>query len=682
MHRGRRVADAPASDHSSSPEVLQPAIAPVAPERLRRNRLRREPRFEGPISCAALIVDPTLIEPAIFEEEASRLGVAERRGGADAPEGELFLIGLIQCKWIFGALDNGSREAQLMRQQVRKKRCPFLGWVDWFVHSRKSASAPRALYHSSSIRRVREAVESDDALRTQARSWGAYLTEYFIVGAWLAEMVLAGWTCILSIPILSKYNNRLWPASSRRPPTGLMRKFVKSQMHGCVSEMAAVSRVNHTARKLGWRKASDMLRFLDASSFLLNQAQLEAASRAFVRALWPKAARHMLEELERSGFQYPSRSECRRGRPRLDLVCAALARRKFVSGQWSRDSSCGRSIHMYIDSSPATGREIYGIVADIFAQTTRVLWMLPAIVLGHGYMSAMDKTVATLWSIFLITGPQGICAFLQDVRSITCDFGTESAVADAKNITDVWARHLGIPAAVFQGLDSYLFPNAVFLPDWNHLWCNIQKRALESLDSWGTVLPQLQTLCKFFKNDEYREILAKHARSEGAIEMATRLKRFNASFARWRYETVDKVLRALHAIREYCENIFSSEILGSVQDASELRKVYNCCKNKPLWRWISAMHLLWSFMVDQWRNWGRGCRCHEEQRSKGQHVVCEMKTRRLREAASFIEEAEKDFFANAEHLIPDDCEGDEWVFFEVRQAMRMTGDVYSTFLGL
>jgi hypothetical protein len=211
---------------------------------------------------------------------------------------------------------------------------------------------------------------------------------------------------------------------------------------------------------------------------------------------------------------------------------------------------------------------------------------MPGTSLGHGYTAALDKIMAFLWALWLVTGPlvSSMESFLLDVRSLTTDFGIESLMADYRNILRHFAARVNQTVSSYFLRFEYLFPLAVYLPDWNHTCMNMVKRILFELDRWPTVLAAIRSLCQFFRVWEYRSCLRQAMIQAGEFVWADALKSFSASMAHWRYETVHLVFSSLHKLRGFCELLFDASILGNVEDASLVARTQAACKDASLWR--------------------------------------------------------------------------------------------------
>ena len=104
-----------------------------------------------------------------------------------------------------------------------------------------------------------------------------------------------------------------------------------------------------------------------------------------------------------------------------------LDRRILSSSRWVRYS--GRCIHIQCDSSPIAGRELFGMLMDVFfLGMTWVERCLSGVAMGHGDTACRDKCMNLLWVLWLITAPNKIlfADVLQHIRSFKTDQGVDA----------------------------------------------------------------------------------------------------------------------------------------------------------------------------------------------------------------------------------------------------------------
>lgn len=90
-----------------------------------------------------------------------------------------------------------------------------------------------------------------------------------------------------------------------------------------------------------------------------------------------------------------------------------------------------------------------------------------------------------LWQLWLIYGPsyRTMRDVLSSVRWVLTDFGTESSLHEAEDSLCAFYRYLkGEEVPPIQRGLAFLLPNAMLQPGWHHLWDNILKLVVNSLD--------------------------------------------------------------------------------------------------------------------------------------------------------------------------------------------------------
>ena len=93
---------------------------------------------------------------------------------------------------------------------------------------------------------------------------------------------------------------------------------------------------------------------------------------------------------------------------------------------------------------------------------------LPMATLGHQHLKLADKVMAMLWMVWLVAGPTkaGLQAYVDSVRMIVTDWGTESGIQDAPDVLDIFFEFLQTGKVRYSAIvpGSRLFKNAVFCP--------------------------------------------------------------------------------------------------------------------------------------------------------------------------------------------------------------------------
>jgi len=132
------------------------------------------------------------------------------------------------------------------------------------------------------------------------------------------------------------------------------------------------------------------------------------------------------EEVEpRDDSADPSFAHIKKAATRADVVCMSLMRRKFVV--W-RSKDLVEAINIYSDASPVTGTELQGMIIDICLKNgVFYRLVLPGSTLAYGHTDTLSKSVALVWALWLVAGPEleALQYACDKVRSFTTDFGVE-----------------------------------------------------------------------------------------------------------------------------------------------------------------------------------------------------------------------------------------------------------------
>eukprot|EP00959_Pyramimonas_sp_CCMP1952_P351319 7360832-Pyramimonas_sp.AAC.1 len=214
-----------------------------------------------------------------------------------------------------------------------------------------------------------------------------------------------------------------------------------------------------------------ILRFLNATRDLRDLDKAARAGPAWMEACLPGV------DIAQLGFvKPPSHSVLHIGRVKLDIACMVMKRYEWKNSMHDVVRSIG------FDASPQVGVKIFGTVSTVMRVTGDPSFQeerLPLVRLGQGHLKMIDKLMALLWQIWLISGPSQhtMQMYLDSVRSISADMGVERGLCDAPDVMGVFFEHLRTGTVVHAHIDtkSYLFKNAMYMPGWNHTFDNILK---------------------------------------------------------------------------------------------------------------------------------------------------------------------------------------------------------------
>jgi len=374
---------------------------------------------------------------------------------------------------------------------------------------------------------------------------------------------------------------------------------------------------------------------------------------------------HYSDEEERRPMTkvHPGDATLRRAKARLDVVGMLFDRREIHALLATKQI---RSITINTDASPVVGLELQGVVVDLMlVDDSKKQVVCPGATLTYGHYDVVNKTVAALHSLWLIGGPtvetlQQLCSL---VVGITTDHGVEIQTINMPDVTEAFVRWLdGEPLEAtrhYVRYDRRLFPNAVRISGWSHAFGNIMKATAQSCPSWPDILTALRDQVSFWREQSWRKHVAKVGQARGMD--TSPLKSFGASFAKWRYETIAAVTKALSKVRPFAETIVVPEMFIHAQDREKVHKATTRCRDSKLQKFISVTYsLLWK-PLESGRRWGMTCECkeHVESRQAGTlHISCPRNGRKLRWAWDFVNTMAFDFETNAADLTEDMCEGD------------------------
>jgi len=216
-----------------------------------------------------------------------------------------------------------------------------------------------------------------------------------------------------------------------------------------------------------------------------------------------------------------------------------------------------------------------------------------------------------------------------------------------------------------------LFPVAIRINGWGHLWGNLAKGAAWSWKGWPPMLELVRTLCRFWRNTTWRNHV-KRALDGRGLDLDV-LKRFTANLAKWRYQTLFIVFVALDRLRQICEGEYRQEWFANAQEKETLATVWQACSNPKLWKFICCALREVYTPIEHGRRWGMVCTCpeHVAMRLAGtKHITCYYNGRRLSEAWDYVNETSTAMLTRSRTLTIADAEGDRDVHHAVRHMLE------------
>lgn len=371
-----------------------------------------------------------------------------------------------------------------------------------------------------------------------------------------------------------------------------------------------------------------VMRALRASKHLRQQADLEDASADILDFVLPGDSRQLLETMVAVGFRTPSRDTLVKARIRLDW-CAMLFHQ--IHCKCRDDSRC-----ISFDKSPQIGREVFAVREEVLfggvgarSRGSVRQRLLPLVCMGHGYLSAGDVAQALLHSACLDYGPSfsALKQWCESVRGVVTDDGTERLIADCGS--PLGAMFSGV-AAVGEA-PGFLFPNAVRVPGFNHMFDVCVRKVIETHCPWFPAFEaDLKTMSKFLGIRSYTDVLRQVLSDRGLDAYATLLSTSPASFAQWRWGTL---VRCASGVLERRAALFEAFNPASFSTGSVLLErvkvllsgdVVSVC----FWSRVEFC-TAWLCPLESFRQWCLGCPCHEVDRQAGRRVQCEWQGKRF-----------------------------------------------------
>ena len=292
-------------------------------------------------------------------------------------------------------------------------------------------------------------------------------------------------------------------------------------------------------------------------------------------------------EGRRTGQDDVHRTGLQTGRGNTDICGMLLTRREIKA-----DRLAGRvqAALIFTDASPVTGEELQGMVLEVVKykkeDTTRII--LPGSTLSYAQMNLVSKTMALLFSLWLVAGPWfcDLAWLLSKVRGLTTDFGHEIRTIEIPDVLKAFlAWNAGASLQHARGLVNHgarLFARALRVGGWSHANGNLLRKVAQSYIHWPKIISQIRSLCAFYRNATYRKYVARCVR--GKPVDARPLNHFTGTVAKWRYHTVDASCEELLPLRDTSGNYVFLALfcLQNAQDRVQVQDAVEAASDKNL----------------------------------------------------------------------------------------------------
>ena len=363
-------------------------------------------------------------------------------------------------------------------------------------------------------------------------------------------------------------------------------------------------------RPASLQKSYDAVRLIQALDFSKHLRDTRHFSDALQAATTYEAGPDA-PAAQRNSYNDPGRRTLQRARAKLDFVGLAVERRIYHQ-EVSEDAIA--SIHCFSDSSPVTGCEVQGSIAEVVRRDGGVRRVaLPAGSLTYSHFDVINKAMAFMWGVWMAFGPSQdhMDYFRNKVRSWTTDFGSEFNSNLLPNVIEAFLFWItGASLELCRPLIKFserCFPCSVRICGWSHALGNMMKVVVKTCLNWPERLSQLRACCKFLRVHTWREWIATCLKDR-VPNVEELMASFTATIAKWRYETLVVVLTQLDRVRDVITYV-REEMFANVQDRPTVQAAVNAFRDARLWVWISVV-LKWVLVpLENIRHWGMCCPC-------------------------------------------------------------------------
>ena len=666
---------------------------------------QRGRRWDYPVEgtfLAWLVVDAAKPSPARPCEAAVPAAIASITSNIAC----LGCVGVARCKWVLRPTSPEvvGKHVMLAGEPGDRTRQPF-GYLQYDVDDLFAFDTPILFQGSQKeayLDRLREA-QSDFILDEEIGSVKTAMTEkelqtsLVVPPSIFSSLLLGELVTVKSLPFTSqlryhdivdgfplryvvKYHWKQWKREALEPHNDQARSVADSTAskshdflkapRGCVG-----FRVRRDLKAATLKSKFDPVKLLRCVDF---QHELRSEKK-FTPAL--RKARKIDENpsdeevVDRDPKDDPARTTRQRARHKGDVLIMLLERRQFDC--WYHDGLI-ESIHVYSDGSPVVGVELQGQVVDFILTNGEVhKRTLPGAELAYGLFSATQKCVSLLWVVFLTLGPEKakLKVAMNHVRSLTTDNGTEINLNRCPDIIDafyMWMQGEELAALKpYVDQNSRLMPNSLRVIGIGHTAGGIVKEVVNSYPAWPVIDVQIRSLVRFFRNVSYRQHLKVVLRGRCNTKC---LDTFEASFIKWRYETLATAVDDLLRMKAVCL-LMREEFFINVRDKESIKRAVAAARDLDFWKFLEGPGREVILEIEKLRRWGMICSCQKckELRDEGKkHLRCPRNSRRLGEYADEVRKRCLAFDAATLDYTAAKCGGDERLAENTRSMLRKT----------
>ena len=256
--------------------------------------------------------------------------------------------------------------------------------------------------------------------------------------------------------------------------------------------------------------------------------------------------------------------------------------------------------------------------------------------------SRWGKTYALLWLCFLMVGPSYVRlrAFLKCVKGFCTDLGTERQVPDVPDCLIDFCKSINLRVPASATPQPFLFPGALLLCGWHHLFDGLIRFGLCSLGWFKPFLKQLKILNKFCRDHSgYLFDLLIERGYHGAAFIIKKIS--HTTFAEWRWRKMDRVVSG---VNKFLDVLAFTPVLAIV-----LEYVRNSKDRESVWKGTVLFVLqcklfrvrlnfsAWfTIKFTRMEQWGSSCPCHRSEWELGIQFDCDRRGRILPFAFQYV----------------------------------------------
>lgn len=509
------------------------------------------------------------------------------------------------------------------------------------------------------------------------RAAGARLGDFVRLSPSAALQVLSGrWVSLHAVALTQRVNrDRLLERSepSRRALSAALAELAGSARRGASDATGPSTTI--AARAPRWagvlHSAEDVILWIQATQHLKDTKKTPEASDAFA-AIFAKNV-GVPVHLLKANLQMVHHELLRRARVRLDSVAMLLFRQVWQETLRAVGED-KVNIYVFADASPQwRGLELFAGTVDVYDGQAFLRRLLPMVSLDRAFMDTVGKALALLWQFWLMCGPgfQLLKSFCRRVRAITTDQGVERKIGQLPCILPEF-YHLIDPAfdtpPVGEGED--LFPRALCMPGWMHLFDLILRGALSGMCWFPKWIEGLKSMVSFLRSATNMATLTRSLRQAGHGGAADLLQATKfAHFADWRWGTLRACCKALLGVVDTLRLRFDAKAFGSSRDTTGMKTMLEALRSDSWRRLLNFVHWVCVWLGDL-MSWGQGCSCHEGSLMGGVTVHCDWKGRRLPDAHHHASEVLRRGLAEANAWTPEAWDVDQAMLAQMQSCVR------------